>query len=325
MLQCQIVATLVFGCGYVGSRLIQELLYQGREVVALDNFFATDRRAISAFGQAPGFRFIEGSIVDRSAVERALDLSGDPDELYLLAAQASAHPAAAPPEYTEEVNLRGPRVVLDLLVKHNLDAPLVFASSMRVYGSPLPPIVSEMTPYGVFHDLSHLSKCYAEKLLEMYGHLYHLRLRVVRLGLVYGVAPVMKTDPRFMTAPNLFCLRAALGEPIEIRTLEPLALLHVDDAVQALMLAAERRGQPGYQVYNAVSDVSTLPHLAAIVRDLAARRDRAVIVHDRTSADAAAGSVPTIESGLARLGFVARRQLAEGMAETFDHFLVRGQ
>ena len=117
MLQSPAVATLVVGIGYIGSRLVQELLYQGREVVGIDNLFSSDRRAIEAFSQSPGFRFVEGSIVDPTTIDRAVSASAEIDVVYLLAAQASANPDAASPEYTEYANLRGPRVVLDGLLR----------------------------------------------------------------------------------------------------------------------------------------------------------------------------------------------------------------
>jgi len=325
VLQSPSVATLVFGVGYLGSRLVQELLYQGREVVALDNFFASDRRAIDGFDQAPGFRFVEGSIVDPAAVQRAFDLARDLDGVYLLAAQASAHPEAAAPEYTEEVNLRGPRLILDAFVARQPRVPIVVASSTRVYGTPLPETVDESSPYGVFSDLAHLSKCYVEKLLEMYAALHGLTCRAVRLGLVYGVAPVMKTDPRFMTAPNLFCFQAASGATIEVRGGDPLAVIHVDDAIQALLWTAERTGANGFAVANAVAAVTTIPEIADQVRQIGETRELTVAIRSLIGSTDRSTVMPVVRSALDRLGFSPRRTLPEGLAETFDHFLVHGQ
>ena len=323
MLQSPSVTTLIFGVGYIGSRLVQELLYQARDVVGVDNFFSTDRRAIDGFCQAPGFRFVEGSIVDRPTVERALDLAGDIDSVFLLAAQASANPAAAAVEYTEDVNLRAPRVILEALAERRLMGSIVYASSTRVYGSPLPTEVTEESPFGVFVDYAHLSKCYVEKLLEMFSVTQGLATRSVRLGLTYGVAPVMKTDPRFMTAPNLFCRRAASGEPFEVRSADPLGLIHVDDAVQALLMAADVDAV-GYQVFNAATDVATVSDVAELVRASADVREIEVTIRGIGGSDPRIRR-PVIHSKLENIGFTRRRGLAQGIDETFDHFLVRGQ
>ena len=90
MLEWRSVATVVYGVGYIGSRLVQDLLYQGRDVVGLDNLFSTDPRAIDGFRRAPTFQFVEGSILDPTSVERALDLAGNVDAVFVLAAQSSA-------------------------------------------------------------------------------------------------------------------------------------------------------------------------------------------------------------------------------------------
>jgi nucleoside-diphosphate-sugar epimerase len=316
------MATLVFGVGYVGSRLVQELLFAGREVVGIDNGFSTDRRAIDGFARLPAFRFLEGSIVDPAEVSRAFDLAGEVDSIYLLAAQSSAHPAAATPEYTESVNLQGPRIVLDELVRRHLDAPLVYASSLRVYGAPLPPEVDESTAYGTFADLSHLSKCYVEKLLEMYAATRGIVARAVRLGLTYGVAPVMKTDPRFMTAPNRFCLQVARREPVEVRTRDYLGMIHVEDAARALLAVAESR-ERGYNVFNAAPDVRTLAEVVAAIRLAIAERelDLEVVVNDSGSVMELDHSRPSIRSRLDGLGFLPRRRWQEGIAETLSHFM----
>ena len=92
---------------------------------------------------------------------------------------------------------------------------------------------------------------------------------------------MLKTDPRFMTAPNLFCLRAARGERIEVRTLDHFGLIHVDDAVQALMDVGERRDATAYKVFNAVTDVVRLTNVADAVVAAAATHEVPVTVDQR--------------------------------------------
>lgn len=317
------MVTIVLGIGYIGSGLIQELLYQGREVIGLDNLFSTDRRAIEAFGQSPTFRFVEGSIVDPAALDRVFRQSEEIEAVYLLAAQASAHPDAASAAYTEEANLRGPRMVLDAMTRSKVHAPLVYASSIRVYGSPLPSVVTEDTPYGAFSDLAHLSKAYVEKLLEFYAHTRRLDLRVVRLGLTYGVAPVMKVDPRFMTAPNLFAYQAGQGKPLTVRSSDYLAIIHVADAVAALLAAGERADQPGYAVFNAATEITTISEIAEQIRELATAREIEVTIQRESHGPARPAERPLIHSAFRTGCFVPRHTLGQGLAETFDHFLVR--
>src|SRR6266480_8127040 len=100
--------------------------------------------------------------------------------------------------------------------------------------------VDECRPYGAFRDLSHLSKVYAEKLLEMYALTRGLRCLALRFGVAYGLSPVLKTDERFMTAPNKFCRQAARGETLAVfgGGRAPAGWVQLADAVAATIAAA---------------------------------------------------------------------------------------
>ena len=165
-------------------------------------------------------------------------------------------------------------------------------------------VVDEATPYGRIGDLSHLSKVYAEKLLEMYALTRGLRCLALRFGVVYGLSPVLKTDERFMTAPNKFCRQAARGEPLTVhgggRTL--VGWVHVADAARAALAAAGHHGFTGYAPLNVVGEVASLATLAGYVREAGAARGLSVRI-DGLDADGAAGDgadAPafTVSSGL---------------------------
>src|SRR5207244_13646580 len=113
--------------------------------------------------------------------------------------------------------------------------------------------VDEQTPYGRVGDLSHLSKIYVEQLARMLG----LPFVSVRLGVTYGLSPIMKTTtttPAFMTVPNLFCQRAADGDALHVLEDRPMAFIHVADAAAALLAAAPLRGE-AWRVVNAGPEV----------------------------------------------------------------------
>ena len=264
--------SLVLGLGYVGVALVRQLLDEGQTVVGLDNLFSTDHLAVEQLRRHPRFRFIEGSIADPAALDAAFSTANPVDVVYLLAAQASGHPQAAPPEYTEETNLRGPRLVVEAMRRAGVRR-IVYASSLKILGEPLPPLVAENSPYGVQTDLAHLSKVYVEKYLEMAAHRADdLSAVAVRLGLVYGVGPVVKRDPRFMTAPNKFCQQAIRGETLEVRATGPVGVIHVHDAARALRASASLAPERGYRAINAPVEVTTIADVARLVVAVAQRR-----------------------------------------------------
>lgn len=264
------MAVLVTGVGYMGAALVGALLARGERVIGLDNRFSTDDGVLAHLVDA-GLELIEGDIADPATVARAF-ARGPIATVYHLAAQASAHPDAADAAYTERTNLQGPRIVLDAMREHGTST-ILYASSFKVYGEQLRGTVDEAQPYGPFRDLSHLSKVHAEKLLEMYAGLYGLRCLSLRFGIVHGLGPLFKTDPRFMTAPNKFCQQVARGEPINVfgGGRAPAAWLHLDDATRAT-LAATDGDFAGYRPLNVVGEVTSVAQVAALVAEAAEAR-----------------------------------------------------
>ncbi|MCC7369576.1 MAG: NAD(P)-dependent oxidoreductase [Chloroflexi bacterium] len=322
------MTALITGIGYIGAALAEALLADGERVVGLENGFSTVPAVVRRLARRPGFQLVRGSINSARTLEHACvaaTADGSPlDAVYHLAAQASAHPQAAPPSYTEQTNLVAPRLVYEAAVRHGARA-LVYGSSFRVYGDYLAGVVGEDTPYGQIGDLSHLSKVYAEKLLEMLAAQHPLPAVSVRLGVVYGLGPLMKHDPRFLTVPNLFSLRAVEGQPLTVHPSanRPIGFLHLDDAVQSLRVAArlaqaEAPGAPSRaRAVNAVSEVLSVGEVAATVeREAAARRLPTRI----EGAGPLTSPRWSVASSLDAAGFRPARTMSESLGAVLDYY-----
>ena len=300
---------MLTGVGYIGLPLLRRLQARGEHVVALDNFFSTPRDLLPS-----DLEVVEGDVAESSDVARAFERARSADDgllVYHLAAQPSAAVAARDPEYTERTNLVGARVVLE--VARQYGAGVVFGGSFRVYGDDSIQVgqtVDEDTPYGRVSDLSHLSKMYVEQLARMIG----LPFVSVRLGVTYGLGPLMKThDPAFMTVPNLFCQRAARGEVLHVLEDRPLGFIHVQDAVAALLLAGERVS--AWQAVNAAPEVATIGQVARTVQRLGQERGLRVCV------EGAAASEATFRVR-SRLPLEPAHTLEQSLGELLDFFLV---
>lgn len=245
-------------------------------------------------------------------VAQAFDRLGPAEDLvvYHLAAQPSAAMAARDPATTERSNLVGARVVLEAACERN--AKVVFGGSFRVYGDDLiGQCVDEQTAYGRVGDLSHLSKVYVEQLARMIG----LRFASVRLGVTYGLSPVMKTTAAFMTVPNLFCQRAAHGEVLQVLEDRPMAFVHVEDAVEALRAAAAPSSE-AWQVFNAAPEVATIGQVARTVQQLAQARGEWARIIGATSSEVGFVQRST-------LNFTPRHTLRTGLGDVLDFFRAR--
>lgn len=317
------LAQLVAGLGYIGAELARQLLAAGEAVVGVDNLFSTDAVAVRALATNPRFTLVQGSIASPKTLARAFAVARI-SSVFALAAQASAHPAVASPRYTETANLLAPRLLLEAAAAHRVGT-VVYGSSLRVYGDVPVWQARETDTYGRFTDLSHLSKVYGEKLLEMYAHQRGFRGRSLRLALVYGVGPVMKTDERFLTAPNKFCLQTVRGEALAVSEsgLRPQALIHVADAALAARHAAELPDPAPYLALNAASEVATMLEVAqTVVVEAAGLGLTARIAAPLATNPPVVGRGP-VPSRLADAGYRPRRALGEGLRETLSYYRQR--
>ena len=311
------MAILITGLGYIGARLAEDLLAEGREVVAVENFFCTPRRALRGLLGRPGLTLVEGSINRPATLRRAL--AGRRIRAVVhLAAQPSAHPEAATPAYTELTNLTGARLTLEAAAEAGVER-VVLGSSFKVYGDALPSAVSEQQPYGPIGDLAHLSKIYAEKLAEMLAATRDPRCVAVRLGITYGLGPVMKHDPRFMTVPNRFAQLATLGQPLTIHptAVRPAGFIHVEDASLALRAALAAEWPERYRAVNAVGECASVGRVARLVHAAAVARGLDVAISGPVEAEPLEIEV---ESSLSAHGFRPRRNLAGSIPEVLEHF-----
>ena len=146
-------------------------------------------------------------------------------------------------------------------------APLVYGSSLHVYGDDLAGEIGPEHPYGVQRDLAHLSKIYAELCLQLYAR---------RAGFALVAAPArdrLRAEPgrarralSSQTVVDKFRRLAAAGEelPLDDGGRATIGVVHVEDAARILLESP----RSALEVENVVAETMTVADVAA----LAARR-----------------------------------------------------
>ncbi len=240
---------LVLGAGYIGARLAELALERGDEVVLADNWFATDRSQLAGLEE-------RGARVETADIrEGAEELVRDADRVCLLAAQASRRLSEHDPDYTEETNVTGVRRVAEAA-----RSPLIFGSSLHVYGGGLSGEVGADTPYGEQIDLAHLSKIYGELCLRMHSARAGWELSILRLGIVYGPSPVEHEREESQTVVDKFRRLAAEGKELPVENGgTTIGVVHVDD-VAGIMLEAP------HGIANVAAETVTVADVAALAR-----------------------------------------------------------
>jgi nucleoside-diphosphate-sugar epimerase len=247
---------LVLGAGYVGAALADQALAAGEEVVLADNWYATERRQLAGLEER-GARVVTADIRVREDVEGLL--SDHPSRVVLLAAQASRPLSEDDPDYTEETNVSGTRLVAETAAFAG--TPVVFGSSLHVYGTGLEGEIGPDQPYGPQTDLAHLSKIYGEQVLSMHARRAGFGLALMRLGIVYGPSPVEHARPESVTVVDTFRRKVSAGESLEVH--DPAAtvgVVHVEDAARILLETIPE----GVVAENVAAESVTVAALAAL-------------------------------------------------------------
>lgn len=125
------------GAGYIGAHVAEAMLAHGREVTVLDDLSSGHREFVPAAA-----RLVEGSILDREALQAAL---AGVDGVVHLAGYKYAGESVRRPLHTWRQNVSGTIELLEAMREQGVGR-IVFSSSAGVYGTPDVPRVTEATP-----------------------------------------------------------------------------------------------------------------------------------------------------------------------------------
>ncbi len=185
------MATIVTGgAGFIGSTLVDRLLLDGREVIAVDNFdpyYAPERKRSHLAGalRSPRFRLVELDIRDGAGVARLIN-DVRPEAIAHLAAKAGVRPSIEAPADYAEVNVVGTVHLLQAACRLPVRPRFVYASSSSVYGDRLEAPFREPDP--VDHPVSPYAatKKACELMAATFHHLHALPATGLRLFTAYG-------------------------------------------------------------------------------------------------------------------------------------------
>lgn len=142
------MAILVLGgAGYIGSHTALELVKAGNEVVIADNLVTGYSKAIPE-----GAKFYEGDLRDSDFLDNLFHQENIDAVIHFAAYSLVGESVTNPLKYYDN-NLCGTKILLDAMVKNNVDK-IVFSSTAATYGEPenIPILESDRTcptnPYG---------------------------------------------------------------------------------------------------------------------------------------------------------------------------------
>lgn len=213
------------GAGYVGSRLVPELLKKGHEVAVLDLFLYGD-----PFSKQQGLNLIKGDIRDPKAVEKALN---NCDAVIHLACISNDPSFELNPALGKSINLDSFEPFVKLAKKHKIKR-FIFASTSSVYGVKEEPHVTEDLSLEPLTDYSKF-KAECEKILLKYMSDDFI-CTILRPATVCGYAPRQRLDVVVNILTNLAYhtgkVKVMGGEQMRPN-------IHIEDMVRAYLHVLE--------------------------------------------------------------------------------------
>ena len=215
------------GSGFIGSHLCQRLLDMGHDVLAVDNFYSSDRRNVHELLADPRFELMRHDVTFPLYVEV--------DEIYHLACPASPVFYQRDPVQTTKTCVHGSINMLGLAKR--LGARILLASTSEVYGDPAVHPQSE-SYWGNVNPIG-IRSCYdegkraAETLFFDYHRQHGLPIKVARIFNTYG--PRMQPDDGRVVSN--FIVQALKGEPLTVfgDGSQTRSFCYVDDMVDGLI------------------------------------------------------------------------------------------
>ena len=308
---CAGTALVAGGGGFLGSRLCESLLDEGREVVCVDNFSSGQQHNVSHLLEHPKFSLIETDIREDQDLPAA-------EQIYHLASRASPADFTRYPVQIALTNTEGTRHLLDHAVEHN--ARMVFASTSEVYGDPeVHPQPESYTgnvnirgPRGCYDE----SKRFGETLTVAYSRKFDLDVRTARVFNTYG--PRMRSnDGRVVPS---FVTQALAGHDLTIYGdgSQTRSFCYVEDMVDGFKKIMNTEGIEGEVINLGRQNETTIKRLAELIIKFS--DSESAITYNPLPEDDPQRRCPDTTRAQQLLDWNTTTSIQEGLTETIEFF-----
>ena len=298
------------GAGFLGSHLCEQLLADGHEVIALDNFLTGTPTNVEHLMENDRFRLVKTDVTEY------VHVTGPVDQVLHFASPASPIDYLLLPIETMKVGSLGTLHALGLAKEKG--ARFLLASTSETYGDPQvhpqPETywghVNPVGPRGVYDE----AKRFSEALTMAYRRTHGVDTAIVRIFNTHG--PRMRpNDGRAIPA---FASQALTGKPITVAGdgSQTRSIIYVDDLIAGI-LKLLRSDLPGPVNIGNPHETSVL-HLAQTIKKLT-NSDSEIVFIDRPTDDPTVRQ-PDITLARTELGWEPKVGYEEGLERTLAYF-----
>ena len=225
-------ALVTGAAGFIGSNLVDRLLFAGHTVTGFDNFSTGREEFLSGALRSPAFHLCRADILDTELLATAMRGC---DTVFHLAANADVRHGVEHPRKDLEQNTLGTSSVLEAMRLRGVRR-IAFASTGSVYGEAAVIPTPEDAPFPVQTSLYGASKLAAEGLIAAYAEAFGIQAWVFRFVSILG--------ERYTHGHVFDFYRQLLEHPGRLDVLgdgtQRKSYLYVQDCIDAVMLALEK-------------------------------------------------------------------------------------
>ena len=297
------------GAGFIGSHLVENLLGQGHEVLALDNYFTGSKENLLHLRDHPKLEIIRHDVVNPLMVEV--------EQIYNLACPASPVHYQYNPVKTIKTNVMGALNMLGLAKR--VKARILQASTSEVYGDPA--VHPQTEDYWGNVNCIGIRSCYdegkraAEALMMDYHRQNGVQVRIARIFNTYGPRMAIH-DGRVISN---FIVQALTGEDITVygQGQQTRSFCYISDLVEGLVRLMNNETVEG-PVNLGNPDEYTILELAQKTLELT--NSKAKLVYKPLPQDDPKQRCPDITKAKKLLDWQPTVPLITGLQETIAYF-----
>lgn len=329
------------GAGFIGSHLCRALLASGHRVRVLDTLLDQVHGGRSPAALSRDVDLRVGDVQDPDAVARAIQ---GVDAVIHLAAEVGVGQSMYEIDRYVATNDRGTAVLLQALLAHPV-ARVIVASSMSIYGEglyrsadgrliedaqrchgaawdpvdesgmPLLPVPTPESKRPSLASVYAISKFVQERLVLTVTQAYGMHGLALRLFNVYGPGQALSNPYTGVLAIFASTLLNGAAPMVFEDGEQRRDFVHVDDVVQAFILALEAQGVTSGAFNIGSGESVTVSQIANRLAASMGRRDLPPVILGKARAGDIRHCFADISLAHQVLGFQPRRSLDEGMAE----------
>ncbi|MCU1352577.1 MAG: sugar nucleotide epimerase [Acidimicrobiales bacterium] len=283
------------GAGFIGVNMADRLLGAGEQVVVIDDLSrpgVEDNLRWLGERHPRRLTFERADVRDRRALQRALRGA---DQVFHFAAQVAVTTSLTDPLHDFSVNLAGTLALLEELRRVAPSAPLLFASTNKVYGGlddvalqaradRYEPADARLRTRGIdegrplqFCSPYGCSKGGADQYVLDYAHTFGVQAVVFRMSCIYGPHQCGTEDQGWLAH---FLVQAMAGQPITLYGdgRQVRDVLFVDDVIRAMLTATGRMGDVHGEAFNVGGGPANAVSLLEVVDLIAGLEHRRPLV-----------------------------------------------